>query len=331
MSALWGWDEPGERWQDGVEGGPGWVAAPLGPSPTPSGSRTIRIPSAGPGTYSVRLFHNNSDPAIPDLVPAGGIVIAEVTVTVGGPDSHAVWSLANGLPPDQGISITGDAGLLCGAGTYGAAGPPGGAWPPCRPCPRGAYSAGAGAAACLPCAYGKYNAATGRSACDGCPAAGASPPAGSPFLEPGNEDACAACPGLPCCGKACLGITAGRGSTSSAAAIARARTTTPARGTTPPQQASGTMVVTSPPSTSGEVGGGKVVIPICGDGLVSIYPTACWTNDRGGARPFPHTHTPRDTSARFPCPHTRQRAHTWSNSCSNQQRISTPNNSRSYS
>jgi hypothetical protein len=298
----WGAGGRGEGQAD-VEGGPGWVPGPPGPSPTPTSSRTLRIPSAGPGTYTVKLFRNDSDPFIAGLVPRGGAVIAEVTVTIGGPYSRATWALDDEVPPDQGMSITGDAGLLCAAGTYSPFGPSGGAWPPCRPCPRGSASATAGANACRPCANKTYAAATGRTACIICPAAGRPPPVGSALVEPGNEDACAACPGLPCCGPACLGITAGP-TTSIITTRTRAPTTSPRRATTPPPQASGTTAAAEEPVTTEPAGGedgeggsggggsggsgsgGTVLYPLCGDGEFTVYPTPCWTGDRGGAQCF---------------------------------------------
>ena len=97
-----------------------------GSVPVSRGSITLTVPSAGEGIYAVHYFRNSSDPAIPDLVPEGGGVIASASYyTASGvpPQSQPAGAsplplneAATQLPADMGLEVD-DGGLVCPAGT----------------------------------------------------------------------------------------------------------------------------------------------------------------------------------------------------------------------
>ncbi len=195
---------------------------------------------------------------------------------------------------DAELSVAGDQGLACPAGTHGLPDPTSGSgggaarggWPPCAVCAFSTYAAADGATACVACGAG-WTAKAGAVACIACPA---ELQIGSPLLEAGNEEACAAC-GFSCCSSACFVVSAPPPTTRPASAppsslppplalttAERPRTTTAAAAGGGGSLGGGGVKL----STTEMEAGGPQTTPattqpnVCGNGALERYPTACW-------------------------------------------------------
>ena len=268
----------GSTLQQDVQGSSGWSADPAGPLPIPVGSKTFRVPSAGAGAYSVRLFSNSSSPGLgflaPPPIPPGGAVVAASAFTLGAAGSGSTYEFGgDGVPPDLHLSVAGNAGLVCAAGSYSLVSR-GAGWPPCSPCLAGTYAAADGMTTCSQCLNRTYAAAAGSTACLRCGA-------------------------KSCCGPGCLSVSAAYNTTATraislqstqAASTTNGPPTTafnpdtnPVASDTTSSSGAGNDAAPGGSGSNGQAGG--ALGQTCGDGILSRYPTRCWTDDRGGELP----------------------------------------------